>query len=1668
MIKSLRLPTGLRLVSTLVLGVLMVTSLSAQSDLAVNLDKTDLICHGLPFGEVQAVASGGAAPYSYLWSTGDTTAIIDRLLAGDYSVTVTDNVGDTVSASTTLTQPTKLEVTLSADQCVLPTPITANPSGGTGSYTYKWTTGDDTQTITVNDPGTYCVTVTDENLCGRVACIDISANPPALDLNVNDVTCPGAEDGVIMSSVEGGEGVISYAWSTGDTTATLTGLAPGTYSLTITDEVGCTDEATATVTQPDDLVISLTGTDPTCAGDSTGAIATQLSGGTPPYAVSWNTGGTTSDLSNLPAGTYVLTVTDDNGCTAIDSITLSNQSNLALTLDVRDETCPDEDDGLIIAIPSDGVEPYSYAWSTGATTQFADDLAPGTYSVTVTDALGCEIISDTATVEESPDFSFDLTATATTQPGEADGTATVTITDGMGPFSFAWSTGDTTTTIDSLLAGDYTITVTRDEDGCEKMDTVRVPETDSLIVIITTPEDVCPGDSTGTVQAQIRGGTPPYEILWNTGDTTALITGLPAGTYTVTVTDALGVVRVASVTLDAFPQPVVGLDATEIVCGGEDLGQIISTVSDGTPDYSYLWSTGDITADLDSLGTGSYSLTVTDANGCTAEAAARIEVIDEIVLEVVGSNLFCYNDSTGGVSVTATGGKGPFSYLWSTGDTTAQVNGLPAGTYAVTVTDTVQCSATGSVTISEPSEIITDGTVQDVVCGVDSTGSIIAMAMGGFGPYQFDWSNGGTGDTLEDLSGGTYFLTVTDATGCIQTDSFTVADPGNPVCEVSITQLASSPLSMDGEATVSIMGGEMPYMIQWSNGDTGPVADSLSAGTYSVTVTDANGCTTECGITLTPEQALIGDFVWLDLDRDGIQDVEGEEGSSGPENNPEPGIPGIRVILTPVGDCDSLSADTTFTNAEGRYFFTALPCDYKLTFDVPDSLAITLPNQGLDPARDSDIDRVMGMTDTFTVEAGETDLTWDAGLLPAPEARFENVCNCLNNATTEDNGQFEETLVVFNGIPGDTWTVIGQTGIFTADSPEPPAAPTPLPLGTTLTGDGMGEFTLPFRAVDSIAYSITVTNRVDTITLGGLCTYPDISLANFADGPIELCFTEAPIFLVFLTSVPGEVEVLLDGMPIEEIDPREIGLGTYTLTINLFPDDPDECQATLVRELSIITEGCPAKLGDFVWFDENENGLQDTGEPGVAAVEVILQQPDGTPVDTAYTDNNGMYMFTIDAGDYKVNFNKTAAYDLTAANAGDDTRDSDADPLTMMTEVVSLGEGEVNNTIDAGLVAPCVNVTDPGEIGNDQMLCGPGNDPDPLISIRPATGGEGELEYLWMYAEAEEIEGGFQPGLFQPIPNSNSETYDPGPLFTTTYFARCARRVGCPGFLEPELVKITVKDDALATIAGPSIVCSDDVATFSVVTKTDKPDAIQWELVSGGMIPQSGFTERDFTVSFTSFGRFTIRVMVTENECTAMGEFTFVVTENPTYCADATLAIQASAIDETRAVKIAWDIVDDGEDYTFEVQHAPDGDTYEKLAVVKSPQRIESGVRYYEYVDEYPKAGRNYYRVKIVNRQGTQEFSEPVELFLGDRQSRVLVYPNPVKDRLVIEFMEQMPTDMEIEISDANGKRLRTFMVDGQTTLENLNMSTLPTGMYFIRIKMSRDVTEVLKVWKME
>ena len=228
----------------------------ASAQFTVNLTVTEPNCYGLPTGSIAASVAGGTMPFTYVWSTGATGSTLSNISAGSYSVTVTDGTGTSVSQSTTVNQPTVVTVSLAANTCQIPFLITATGSGGNPPYNYTWSTGATGPVISTPNPGTYCVTMTDQNLCGAVNCITVDINPLDVSVTTNGLTCPDSDDGEVQAVVTGGTPPYTYAWSNGATTATQTGLATGTYTVTVTDVTGCSDSASGTVSAPPPLMIS--------------------------------------------------------------------------------------------------------------------------------------------------------------------------------------------------------------------------------------------------------------------------------------------------------------------------------------------------------------------------------------------------------------------------------------------------------------------------------------------------------------------------------------------------------------------------------------------------------------------------------------------------------------------------------------------------------------------------------------------------------------------------------------------------------------------------------------------------------------------------------------------------------------------------------------------------------------------------------------------------------------------------------------------------------------------------------------------------------------------------------------------------------------------------------------------------------------------------------------------------------------------------------------------------------------------------------------------------------------------------------------------------------------------------------------------------------------------
>jgi gliding motility-associated-like protein len=818
-------------------------------------------CNGGATGELTATGTGGTAPYTFSWSTAQTTPTITNLAAGAYTVTITDVNGCTGTNDITITEPTAVDVsiaTISDVNCVGGNDgsITANAAtGGTPVYTYLWSNGQTTLSITNLVAGTYTITATDANGCTDTAQATITAPTTGVEVtiaSVTDVDCNGNTTGAITANTPtGGTAPYTFLWSNGGTAITATGLAAGTYTITATDANGCTDTAQATVSEPIVLDVDTTSTtNPSCATAFDGSISVAGTGGTPAYTFAWSSGGNAATESGLGAGTYTVTVTDLNGCTATLSATLTAPAAILVNVTVDNNVdCFGGNDGQLTAIPAGGSAPFTFAWSSGGTAATETNLIAGTYTVTVTDVSGCTgTASGSITEPASAVVASIASSNDVNCAGGNDGDATAAAAGGTPGYTFLWSNGANTAFINNLAAGTYSVTVT-DLNGCTDSASVTInAPVGGVDVTIATITDVdCNGNATGAITANTpTGGTAPYTFIWSNGGTALSNTGLVAGTYTITVTDANGCTDTASATVSEPNALLVFTNKTDETCAGAADGVVNSTVSGGTTPYSFLWSNGATSQNINGLAAGTYTVTVTDINGCTATDSRVVDAGVAVILTMSSIDEQCPGSNSGSAMVEANGGTTPYTFLWNNGGTTDSISGLAAGTYTVTVTDANGCTATDLVAVGVGTGIeVNVSVVQDPACAGGNTGSIAVSAVNASLPTNtsFLWNTGSTLNILFSLSAGTYTVTLTDNnTGCTDTAQVILTDPPAVVANI-IDSVQPSCDDNDGELEVEGTGGTPGYTFLWSTGATAAQITGLAAGTYTVTVTDANGCT---------------------------------------------------------------------------------------------------------------------------------------------------------------------------------------------------------------------------------------------------------------------------------------------------------------------------------------------------------------------------------------------------------------------------------------------------------------------------------------------------------------------------------------------------------------------------------------------------------------------------------------------------------------------------------------------------------------------------------------------------------------------------------------------------------------------------------------------------------
>jgi hypothetical protein len=435
--------------------------------------------------------------------------------------------------------------------------------------------------------------------------------------------------------------------------------------------------------------------------------------------------------------------------------------------------------------------------------------------------------------------------------GGTDGSATVTATGGTSPYTYAWSNATTTANVTNLAAGTYTVTVS-DANNCTATSSLSITEPTTLLSSVAIDSNVsCNGLSNGGLTASANGGTSPYTFAWSNSATTASITGLTAGTYSVTVSDANGCTSTANGTItEPTALAVASATNTNVTCNGGADGSATVTATGGTSPYTYAWSNTGTTASITGLTAGTYTATVTDANGCTTTTTATVTEPTALTATSSNTNVSCNGGADGSATVSATGGTSPYTYAWSNAGTTASITGLTAGTYTATVTDANGCTTTTTATVTEPIALSATASNTNVSCNGGADGSATVTATGGTSPYTYAWSNAGTTASITGLTAGTYTATVTDANGCTTTTTATVTEPTASSATSSNTNVSCNG-GADGSATVTATGGTSPFTYAWSNSATTASITGLTAGTYTATVTDANGCTITATATVT-------------------------------------------------------------------------------------------------------------------------------------------------------------------------------------------------------------------------------------------------------------------------------------------------------------------------------------------------------------------------------------------------------------------------------------------------------------------------------------------------------------------------------------------------------------------------------------------------------------------------------------------------------------------------------------------------------------------------------------------------------------------------------------------------------------------------------------------------
>jgi len=838
-------------------------SLVNPTPISGTLSSVGVTCNGSTNGQATiGGVTGGTPGYTYSWTPiGGNQNIAMNLPAGSYTCNVKDALGCSPinPLTTTVTQPAPINVTPSQANvsCAGGNNGTAygSVSGGTPSYSYSWSpNASNLQNVSGLTAGNYTLHVTDSHGCTGTKTYAIT-QPAALNGNPSSVdeTCYGASTGSAGVSPVGGTPGYTYSWSpVAGTNSTLSSLTSGSYTCTITDNNGCVTAPTLFVNQPPQLLGTYASVPVSCNGGNDGSATVTATGGTGAITYSWQPGTSTGPgATGLYSNNYYCYLKDANGCNGMVNVNVSQPGILTANVSsISNISCNGLSEGTAYVSVSGGTAPYTYSWSpSGSTTAGITGLSAGTYTCTVTDSHGC-VTTTNGTVTQPAPITI-ARNTMSTMCGSNTGQSYATPSGGTGPYTYSWSPGGSTAqNIYGQAPGIYTVTVT-DTNGCTKSDTANIRNPAGPALTTSSTNVACKGNASGTATVVPTGGTGALTFSWNSvpAQTTATATGLPAGNFTVEVSDANGCKNYASAVIT---EPATSIAAnighTDATCHG-GTGLAFVTASGGTGSLNYNWiPSGGTTPNSAPVTAGLYTCNIVDGNGCTYTQTTTVGEPAAITVTPNQVNNLCNGGATGSITLLAAGGTGGFNYSWNTGQTTSTISSLSAGGYTCTVIDGNGCTSAQIISITQPTSLMITPSQTNIGCHGQMTGSALVNLVGGTSPYTYSWtpapSLGQGTNHAANIAAGTYSCLVNDHNGCTSNQTFSITQPAAIAATANFTNATCIGLC-NGTATAIASGGTGAYTYSWGPG--GAVASNITglcAGSYSCAVTDANGCST--------------------------------------------------------------------------------------------------------------------------------------------------------------------------------------------------------------------------------------------------------------------------------------------------------------------------------------------------------------------------------------------------------------------------------------------------------------------------------------------------------------------------------------------------------------------------------------------------------------------------------------------------------------------------------------------------------------------------------------------------------------------------------------------------------------------------------------------------------